>query len=365
MKFLLFFIVIFSFKYCIAQKLQITSINVSSSFYNNKKLIIQGGSYSIGNGYNNFKFVDTSYKIEDAVKFIAISHANCQVKVEINYPHPFQFAFFDTAKKRGYGSRYFFVGKEAVNVKVSDLIKDKVVLTGKISKLNREYFRLQNSYRNYVDLKSLNVHNLPGKLGIMQKYVSKNPDSYVALWDLILDYPILRAEEDKRKVLSIAEMFSDKLKSTKTYKTLIEILEKDLQFVNGSFLPNFFLDDKDSLLNIASRNKFTLIDFWFSSCQPCLKQFDALKEIYASNITKGFQIVGISVEGENQKARWEQVIERYGLKWIQHLDTNGVIAQKLFIKAFPSNFLIDHTGKIVSVDIEPTALQEFLMKEFN
>lgn len=340
-----------------------STIKVSSDYYDNRELIVQGGVWSEGNTYNEFKYVDSSGVVEESAKYIKPLSGSYKFKVEIIYPHPFQFAYIDTATQSGLSSQIFYVGNEDVDIKIDDLNLNKNVLSGKISKINREYLTLQTLYKDFVNLKNFSIEDPGGKLQVMEKYVMENPDSYVALWDLILNYQVYRFEKDRRKILGIIKLFSDEVKISKTLVAFQTELYKDLQLVEGVIIPNIFITGHDSLVNIASKNNFTLIDFWFSSCVPCIEQFGILKEIYASNKNKSFEIVGISIDSEKQKLLWKQTILKYDLPWIQHLDFEGKIANEFFIKEYPSNFLIDKEGRIIKVNIEPSELKDFLKKE--
>lgn len=67
-----------------------------------------------------------------------------------------------------------------------------------------------------------------------------------------------------------------------------------------------------------ARNKYTLIDFWYSSCSPCIGQFPDLKNLYVKNAEKGFNIIGISTDGRKYKNDWLLAIKKYGLDWTHY-----------------------------------------------
>ena len=108
-----------------------------------------------------------------------------------------------------------------------------------------------------------------------------------------------------------------------------------------------------------------MIDFWFSYCKPCLAQFPKYKEIYNLNKVKGFEIIGISVDRKEDEANWLNTIKKYNLSWLQYLDKNEIVSQKLNIKSFPTNFLLDSNGVIVGKDFSPEDLENFLREKFN
>lgn len=339
---------------------KVASISVESKFYLGKDFVIQGGILSDSNRYNDFTYTDTVSTIMNTAKLLKGSSEAYKIGIKASYPHPFQIGYLDTLTGGISLSHYFFVGNNEVSVKLGDLSTEKDVLSGKLSKENREYLKLQNLYKEFVNRQTGEIYDLAGKLEVLKRYISQNPNSLVALWDLALNYYNVRREADQRKILTIVQNFSDGVKDTKTFQALTNNIIHDLQLAEGNRMPNIFLEGTDSLLSIVSKNKYTLIDFWFSGCQPCLKQFDTLQKIYDDNKQKGFEIIGISTDSKKNVSHWEEVILKFKLTWIQYLDTGGVEAKKLYIMSFPANFLLDRNGKILKKDISPADLEIFL-----
>ena len=87
-----------------------------------------------------------------------------------------------------------------------------------------------------------------------------------------------------------------------------------------------------------------------------------MKNLYTQFGNKGFEIVGISVDRETDKKKWEDIIINEKLSWQHYWDMNGKEAKRLSINAFPMNFLIDSTGKIIAKNISLEALDELLSK---
>ncbi len=340
-------------------------INLASNFYLGREFVVQGGILSDSNSYNDFNYSDTVSTIMNSAKLLIGSSEEYKIGIKASYPHPFQILLFDTSKQAGVSSHYFFVGNNRVSIKLGDLFKEKDVLSGKLTKENREYLKLQNSFEKFVNNQTGEIYDLAGKLKVLKRYILQNPNSIVALWELALNYRNIRSEVDQRKIWAIVQNFSDGVKDTKTFKALTNNIIHDLQLIEGNRMPNIFLKGDDSLLNVVSKNKYTLIDFWFSGCQPCLKQFDTLQKIYDKYKQKGFEIIGISTDSKENVSQWKKVILKFNLTWIQYLDTSGVEANKLYIIGFPTNFLLDRNGKILKKDISPEELDIFLQKNVN
>ena len=155
------------------------------------------------------------------------------------------------------------------------------------------------------------------------------------------------------------------LKKTVTGKQLIASLEESKITANGQIFPTMMLlnENKQPQELKPRQEKYTLIDFWFSHCGPCIAQFPELKEVYNTYRDKGFNIIGISVDYENDEIDWRKAIEKHELVWEQLWDKNGKKSGKYYINSYPTNFLLDASGKILQKNIKPDQLKKFLAKE--
>ena len=194
---------------------------------------------------------------------------------------------------------------------------------------------------------------------VLLGYVKEHPDSYVALWNLIgwfgFGYePIYD---------SIYDQFSIAIKNTWTGKELAKNLHAASTVSIGKKFPHFsFVNtiDKKELLSIDPHKKYTLIDYWYSHCGPCISEFPELKSLFEKYHDKGFDIKGISIDNKQNVNAWKNVIKQYQLPWKQYLDLNHYEAGKLNIDAFPTNFLLNEKGEIIAKNIEPDQLKKLL-----
>lgn len=118
-----------------------------------------------------------------------------------------------------------------------------------------------------------------------------------------------------------------------------------------------------SLKSIVEKegNKYVLLDFWASWCQPCMHQMPQMKSLYDKYHPKGLEVVALSID-ENKEA-WQAAVEKIGMQWINLFDVKRVkeIGDKYGVQFIPSNFLIDSaTGKIIGRNMSVEALDEHL-----
>ena len=190
---------------------------------------------------------------------------------------------------------------------------------------------------------------------IIYEYAKRNPESYIPLWFIADKLNTFGFSEYQDKAFQI---LSKNIRETKTGVELEKSLNIAKYFGNGKLFPKINL--KPGEISTFLGKKYTLIDFWFSYCAPCLQQMPTYKNLYDHYKSKGFEIIGISTDRTQDIENWNKVIQDKKLDWKQLLDENGIESKKYGIAKFPTNFLLDSEGKIIKKDISPIELAEFL-----
>lgn len=234
----------------------------------------------------------------------------------------------------------------------------KELFNQKIDSLYKLYnYNFPNSIKLILDKEQKAIYNASDS--ILLKYAERNPNSKIAFWSLVRLFnwgyePIFD---------SIYNAFSGMLKNGYSGRILNSKLQNGRQLSVDQIFPFFncqSVNGEKLSSYIFSQNKFTLVDFWYSRCGPCRLQFSFMRDLYKQYHGSGFEIIGISVDQIKDKKEWEDVIVKEKLIWKQYWDKNGTECQKFSIKAFPTNFLIDSTGKIINKNISMEELREFL-----
>ena len=93
------------------------------------------------------------------------------------------------------------------------------------------------------------------------------------------------------------------------------------------------------------KGKVVLIDFWSTTCLPCLREMPELKKLYGKYKSQGLEIVGINLDS-NQKVL-QRFIQKEEISWPQYFDPAGPtnrLAQEFGIRAIPVVWLVDRHG---------------------
>jgi thiol-disulfide isomerase/thioredoxin len=238
------------------------------------------------------------------------------------------------------------------------LKKEKFSLSEDYSKLKHIFNdKIPDSLLQKISKKRVLLINNRNK--ILYDYTKKHPNSYVAMWELIK-----KMTEGYSPIYdSIYFQFSDNLKNTFEGRKLGENLKDSKITSIGQTFPRLSLLDTNRVLKKIFKDlvpKYTLIDFWFSRCSPCIQQFPKLKDLYQKYNKEGFDIIAISVDKSNDFNDWKHIIRVQNLIWNQFLDENGYKTEKLSISIFPTNFLLNDKGIIIKKNINTDELTLFL-----
>jgi thiol-disulfide isomerase/thioredoxin len=131
--------------------------------------------------------------------------------------------------------------------------------------------------------------------------------------------------------------------------------------VEGSKFPDF--EEKDlagNPLSIAKyKGKVLLVDFWATWCGPCVAELPNVLRAYEKHHKEGFDIVGISLDKEEQKLK--DFIKARNMPWAQYFDGKGwqsKLGGKYGVNSIPMTYLLDGEGKIIGKNLRGEALEK-------
>lgn len=109
------------------------------------------------------------------------------------------------------------------------------------------------------------------------------------------------------------------------------------------------------------RGKVVLIDFWASWCRPCRIENPNVKRVYERFKGKGFEILGVSLDRDQQA--WVEAIKADGLPWKHVSDLqfwNNAAAQEYGVSSIPYTVLVDREGKVIEKGLRAEQLESRL-----
>ncbi len=129
--------------------------------------------------------------------------------------------------------------------------------------------------------------------------------------------------------------------------------------------PSFSYPDIENTKNYSPADfngKYLLIDFWASWCPPCNAAAPELKRLYSEYSDKGFEILGVSIDG-NEKA-WKKKVAEKGFEWTNIItpDKGKTVSDLYGFNSIPYFVLLDKEGNIISKGFSIKELSGLLSK---
>lgn len=196
-------------------------------------------------------------------------------------------------------------------------------------------------------------------LEFKKNFVQENPNAFTSVLAVT---DMLSIGSPASEVREHYEMLSPELQSNPFGTNLKTSLDKRSATEIGSKAPRFSGPNpqgKELALNDLM-GKVTLIDFWAAWCKPCRDENPNIVRVYNKFHEQGFNVIGISLDRQEDKGRWLKAIEDDKLAWpqISHLQFwDEPIAQQYGIRAIPAAFLLDENGVIVARDLRGIELE--------
>ncbi|RZJ47744.1 MAG: TlpA family protein disulfide reductase, partial [Chryseobacterium sp.] len=308
---------------------------------------------------------------------------------------PYPYVFIDKINNNSfYNSEVFFINSKTKNIVVGkkdlpenfEVINNEIHITNEVSKFQNYFAKLNGEKQDFQKVYRAKYDQFEDKEKIPQEFwddymasektfsvkedslllgfVKVNPNSFVALWKLVEKFDRNGYSESYNETYN---HLSSEIKSKQTAETLRLAIKEASLFQVGKKFPH------SKIKNVSNPNvefsipkaKYTLVDFWFSSCKPCLEQMPNYVELYAQYRAKGFEIVGVSTDQTQYKNNLISTIQKFKIPWNNYWDENGKQSSDWTITSFPTNYLLDEEGKILVKNISEKELTILLKEKLN
>ena len=105
--------------------------------------------------------------------------------------------------------------------------------------------------------------------------------------------------------------------------------------------------DPTSIQKTANKEGLTIVSLWATWCVPCIKELDAISDIYQDWIEEtGVSLIAVSVDDSRTVKRVKSLINGKGWEYDILLDTNNDLKRALGASSIPLTIIIED-NKIV------------------
>lgn len=108
----------------------------------------------------------------------------------------------------------------------------------------------------------------------------------------------------------------------------------------------FDLSGKGSEIG-GPREKVSLVNLWATWCGPCRYEIPALIGIHEKYASRGFEVVGVSVDAAGSEDSVREFTKQTGINYPIVLDPDGVSASMVRSSVLPTSVLLDRDGRIL------------------
>ena len=200
---------------------------------------------------------------------------------------------------------------------------------------------------------------------VYARFIRENPNSWVSMYALdgmkMLELPQYAV------VGPLYNALSPELKNSRMGRDYGDMVAKLKALAVGMPAPGFTQNTPEGkAVSLADyRGKYVLVDFWASWCSPCRQESPAIVKIYNQYKGRNFDVLSVSLDKQDGRAKWLKAIADDHMPWVQVSDLRGFdnqVARLYGVRGIPQNYLIGPTGNIVAVNLKGEELGATLAK---
>lgn len=211
--------------------------------------------------------------------------------------------------------------------------------------------------------------NVPGKeaaaKAAFQKAIERAGDDVNGAVTATMEYAdALCNLDDKDGAVKVLEELQERFSKVRGLKEFVKGKLDEMEEIGSDPKPiDVTAFDGKPLKLEALKGKVVLIDFWATSCGPCIQELPNVIAAYKKYHAQGFEIVGISLDDSEDKLK--DFLGKHEMPWPQFFDGKGwqnEIGQLYGVQSIPKTYLLDRAGKIRKVGVRGPALAREIEK---
>lgn len=214
------------------------------------------------------------------------------------------------------------------------------------------------------DLDSIRLEYKKLKRQLFQKYIENEASFYMLALETTSTNPTL----DKNELKSIYAILPDKFKISPKGEIINEFIGLNDPPKIGEKFIDFSQQTTDGKTISISDNlgKYTILEFWASSCGPCRMRHPTLRKVYNEYHDQGLNIIGVSSDANLNDLK--EAITADSIPWINISDLRGVKNKGYLIygiKFIPQSILLDQNGIIIDNNFSQKDTELEIRRLFN
>ena len=114
--------------------------------------------------------------------------------------------------------------------------------------------------------------------------------------------------------------------------------------------PDFRLRDLENQWKEYSDLKgdeLTVIDFWATWCQPCIRSIPLLNEMAQEFESRGVNFIGVSIDGPRNQSKIQPFLNSMGVEYPVIRDIDSELMSDLGVTAVPTLLMYDSNGDLI------------------
>ncbi len=202
---------------------------------------------------------------------------------------------------------------------------------------------------------------------LLAKYKDEKTDDVAQILymkSMVYEQVLGNHEKSAELVKQLKQEFPDS-NPVKALKQQEEAEKVQAALVEGAKFPDFAEKDvAGKPISVSNyKGKVVLVDFWATWCPPCRAELPNVLKTYENYHSKGFEIVGISLDQSEEKLT--SFTKDKNMTWQQFFDGKGwgnKLAAKYGVQSIPATFLLDREGKIIGKGLRGEDLEAAVSK---